>query len=211
MSLVHVAAQPSIAAPLLRAQAFRSLLLRLRLPSYFAQTHRVLSLRRGSARSICLLIAIFILLVGPNFNLAADEPERVVGAAVVTDGDSIRIEGTRIRLDGIDAPERRQKCKDAQGKTYPCGQISMQALKLLVKAGDIRCIKKGSNRYGRLLAQCFAGDIDLSAKQVQQGWAVAYRKYDQTYVTDEKQARDAKLGMWAGTFEMPWNWRRKNR
>ncbi|MYG51660.1 MAG: thermonuclease family protein [Rhodospirillaceae bacterium] len=88
---------------------------------------------------------------------------------------------------------------------------SMRALAVLIGKSPVRCIKKESDRYGRLLAQCFSDNTDLGAEQVRQGWAVAYRKYTRTYVAIEERAREARKGMWAGAFEMPWNWRRKNR
>ena len=162
-------------------------------------------------RKTCLAIALSVLLADPGSIVAADTPKEVRGTAIVTDGDSIRIDGTRIRLDGIDAPERRQECEDAQGQTYPCGLKSMRALAKLIGEEVVHCIKKDADRYGRLLAQCFSGDTDLGAEQVRQGWAVAYRKYARTHIAGEDEARDAKLGLWAGTFEMPWNWRRRNR
>ena len=162
-------------------------------------------------KNFCLTIAFSALLAALGSAVGANDAEKVQGRAIVTDGDSIRIDGIRIRLDGIDAPERRQKCEDAKGKAYFCGQESMQALATLIGEGSVHCIKKESDRYGRLLAQCYSNNIDLGAEQVRKGWAVAYRKYRQTYVAIEEQARKAKSGIWAGAFEMPWNWRRKNR
>ncbi|MCY3827718.1 MAG: thermonuclease family protein [Rhodospirillaceae bacterium] len=98
-----------------------------------------------------------------------------------------------------------------KGKAYFCGLEAMRGLVELIGESPVRCIKKESDRYGRLLAQCFSDNTDLGAEQVRQGWAVAYRKYTRTYVAIEERAREARKGMGAGAFEMPWNWRRKNR
>jgi endonuclease YncB( thermonuclease family) len=54
---------------------------------------------------------------------------------------------------------------------------------------------------------CFLASEDLNRWMVANGWAVAYRKYSRDYVTDEDGARREQLGIWAGTFEMPWDWR----
>ena len=114
-------------------------------------------------------------------------------------------------IHGIDAPEHRQLCRSVRGEAYRCGHKSTHALAALIGQQPVRCLKRDVDRYGRLVAQCFAGSTDLEAEQVRQGWAVAYRKYSRAYVTEEEQARRARRGIWAGEFAMPWDWRRQNR
>ena len=46
---------------------------------------------------------------------------------------------------------------------------------------------------------------------VAEGWAVAFRKYGIDYIAQEEDARIARRGMWAGSFDMPWDWRARNR
>jgi endonuclease YncB( thermonuclease family) len=58
---------------------------------------------------------------------------------------------------------------------------------------------------------CFLGSEDLNAWLVRRGWAVAYRRYSKDYVPQEDRALRAKTGVWSGTFEMPWDWRRAQR
>ena len=158
---------------------------------------------------VSIFAAVLTALAAAAAAVAA--PDEVSGIPSITDGDSIRIGNLRIRIHGIDAPERRQLCQSAQGEERHCGQASTHALAALVGQRTVRCLKRDVDRYGRLVAQCFAGSTDLGAEQVRQGWAVAYRRYSRAYVAEEGQARRARRGIWAGEFQMPWDWRRQNR
>ena len=133
------------------------------------------------------------------------------GTASVIDGDTIDIRGERIRLDAIDAPESSQLCLDAAGKRYRCGQKSAFALADMIGRSVVSCEPKGRDRYKRTIAVCFNGDINLNAWMVSQGWAVAFRKYGIDYIAQEDEARLARRGIWAGWFEMPWDWRAGSR
>ena len=134
-------------------------------------------------------------------------PEQLSGLATVTDGDSIRIGGTRIRLHGIDAPERKQTCM-ADGQAWRCGDAATQALRDAIGGQAVACAKRDKDRYGRIVAVCHVGASNLNAWMVSQGWAVAYRRFSKDYVSDEDTARVAKRGMWRGEFMLPWDWRR---
>ena len=142
---------------------------------------------------------------------ALGSPDEVSGTASVTDGDSLRIGNQRIRIHGIDAPELRQPCRSGQADAWHCGRASAQALEELVADRSVRCVKRDVDRYGRLVAQCFVGAVDLGREQVRQGWAVAYRRYSRDYAAEEDGARRTARGIWAGEFLMPWDWRRQNR
>jgi endonuclease YncB( thermonuclease family) len=67
------------------------------------------------------------------------------------------------------------------------------------------------DRYDRLGAVCFKGSEDLNRWMVEQGWAVAYRRYSMDYVKAEEAAKAAGRGLWSGSFEMPWDWRKTAR
>lgn len=131
----------------------------------------------------------------------------LVGQASVIDGDTIDIHGTRIRFNGIDAPESGQTC-EAGGTSYRCGQKAALALSDFVGSRTITCNKTGTDRYQRVIAKCFADGTDLGSWMVLNGWAIAYRKYSMDYVADEDRARNQKVGMWAGTFIAPELWRK---
>ena len=127
----------------------------------------------------------------------------------ISDGDSLRSGKLRIRLFGIDAPEKKQQCTDADGAKWDCGTAAQKALTALVSsAPQLHCDLIDVDRYGRVVMRCFAGKTDLGAALVQAGLALAYRQYSSIYSADEESAKIAKLGMWAGAFTAPWAWRR---
>jgi endonuclease YncB( thermonuclease family) len=139
--------------------------------------------------------------------MAAQAQQAIVGVANVIDGDTIEIHGARIRFHGIDAPESRQECTRPNSATWRCGQQSALALAERIRRATIRCLPRDRDRYGRVVAVCFKDGEDLNRWLVRNGWAVAYRKYSTDYVADEAIARSAKVNIWSGTFEMPWDWR----
>jgi endonuclease YncB( thermonuclease family) len=73
----------------------------------------------------------------------------------------------------------------------------------------VSCEERDLDRHGRIVAVCFAGGLDLNPWLVQQGWAVAYRRYSRDYVAAEAEAKAAGRGLWAGSFVQPEAWRRK--
>ena len=132
--------------------------------------------------------------------------QTITGQASVIDGDTIEIHGTRIRLHGIDAPESGQTCT-TQGKTYRCGQQAAFALADKIKGGTVECRKKDLDRYGRIVAMCLLRGEDINGWMVAQGWALAYRQYSTDYIGQEARAKNLKLGIWQGEFEVPSEWR----
>ena len=136
----------------------------------------------------------------------------IVGQASVVDGDSLEIRGERIRLFGIDAPEARQTCT-RDGRPWRCGQIAAQRLEALIGGRNLRCEPEDIDRYGRVVAVCYEGEIDLNGALVAEGLALAYRDFSRRYVPDEDAARSAGRGVWARgvQFEPPWEWRRRGR
>ena len=163
---------------------------------------------RGISELLALLmVAALILLSG----FGEAQAETLEGRPYVTDADTVRISGERIRLEGIDAPETNQRCKDASGKSYRCGLVSTAALKTKIGHGTIRCKGTKRDRYGRLLGICYLGDIDLNGWLVRNGYALAYKRYSKRYVPQEIQAQKDSLGLWAGEFMPPWQWRKNTR
>ncbi|MGE3306298.1 MAG: thermonuclease family protein [Rhizobiaceae bacterium] len=150
---------------------------------------------------------MFVLVLGAAAFVAAARLERVsmlrpAGVATINDGDSITIAGERIRLRGIDAPELDQTCQK-DGADYACGRQSLDALRALTDGRNVECIGWERDRYRRLLAVCGVGGKELNAAQVEAGWAVAYGQYE----AEEGRARDAKVGLWGGSFDPPRDWR----
>jgi endonuclease YncB( thermonuclease family) len=137
--------------------------------------------------------------------------EDIIGRASVIDGDTIEIHGRRIRLQGIDAPETRQSCTKTNGEPWRCGVQASIALSDYLGASAITCSTLSNDRYGRALATCTKAGDDIGQWLVASGHAVAYRRYSAAYVKDESIARDAGIGIWAGTFETPEEYRRSAR
>ena len=127
----------------------------------------------------------------------------------ITDGDTIKINGEKIRFSGIDTPELKQTCLKEGVKNF-CGKEAKQILIDKIADNKVTCVREGKDRYKRTLAECFVNDESLSSYLVRSGYAFAYRKYSKKFIIDEDYARANKLGMWSMEFEYPWHFRRNN-
>ena len=127
----------------------------------------------------------------------------------ITDGDTIKINGEKIRFSGIDTPELKQTCIK-QGVKKPCGITAKQILIDKIADNKVICVREGKDRYKRTLAECFVNDESLSSYLVRSGYAFAYRRYSKKFIHDEDYAKLNKLGMWSMEFDYPWDWRKKN-
>jgi endonuclease YncB( thermonuclease family) len=134
----------------------------------------------------------------------------LIGRASVIDGDTLDLHGRRIRLWGIDAPESRQVCQ-RKGSGWRCGQAAALALADRIGQRTVRCEPLDVDRWKRIVARCRQGQDDLGRWLVRSGLALAYRSYSRDYVADENEARAERLGLWAGSFALPWEWRRNRR
>ena len=134
----------------------------------------------------------------------------IAGVASVIDADTIEIHGQRIRLHGIDAPEGGQTCLDAAGRTWRCGQRAALALQDLIGRRTVTCDERDVDRYGRIVGRCLVGDLDINEWLVSQGLALAYRSTRVTMSRLRTRLGAAGRGMWAGSFEPPWEWRRRH-
>ena len=146
----------------------------------------------------------------PNVD-SAKLPASVRGKPIVIDGDTLAFGGVRVRLYGIDAFERDQLCKRADGTHFPCGQFAREMLVNLVGQGIVECHKRDVDVYRRMVAVCTVADFDVGAELVKAGVALAYRHYSEDYVKAEDQARAARRGAWEGEFTPPWDWRHDKR
>ena len=127
----------------------------------------------------------------------------------IIDGDTIHLNGKKIRFSGIDTPELKQTCKKDDEIVY-CGIEAKKLLINIIGNNKIDCINEGKDQYKRTLAECFVNDLSLSSYLVKNGYAFAYRKYSKKFVNDEDYARDNNLGMWSMKFEFPWDYRKNN-
>ena len=124
------------------------------------------------------------------------------GLAEVIDGDTVEIEGKRIRLFGIDAPEATQLCYRGS-ESWACGEAAASELRGLISGNELSCRGYEIDQFGRLVAVCTIAGMDLGKLMVAQGWAIAFRRYSDDYVADQARAQASKLGMWNSTFVSP--------
>lgn len=167
----------------------------------------IVAAARGAGMTLqigVIVAALVCLLTSPT--LAA---EPIVGIASVIDGDTIEIHGERIRFLDMDAPETRQLCQSAAGTDYRCGQKAALALSDFLQQRTVTCDWSRRDRYGRVLARCFVAGEDAGLWLVAKGWAVPYRDCKcETYRDAARRAEAQYLGIWAGTFDLPWEWRK---
>ena len=127
----------------------------------------------------------------------------------VIDGDTIHLDGEKIRFSGIDAPEMKQTCfKD--GQENMCGNAARDLIQNKIGNLQVECVREGKDQYQRTLAECFVMGESLSQYLVRQGYAFAYRQYSKKFIPDEDFARENSMGMWDMTFDFPWDFRKAN-
>lgn len=150
------------------------------------------------------LAALLLLLTGPAL---AGAPE-----VRVLDGDTLKIGRVNYRLHGIDAPEKAQLCQ-RDNLDWLCGQAAAAHLRALIGDQPVSCTEKDRDRYGRVVAVCHAGGIDLNRAMVRAGLAWAYLAYSRDYESAEWEAQLLGNGVWAASVraEPAWDWRRQKR
>jgi endonuclease YncB( thermonuclease family) len=129
------------------------------------------------------------------------------GTATVVDGDTLDIDGTRVRLEGVDAPEVAQICGGANGGTWACGRVAADALLGLVGKRRVTCRDEGTDKYDRVLGICSVDGLEINAELVRRGYAWAFVKYSNRYVEEEAEAKKAAAGIWQGEAEPAWIYR----
>ena len=125
----------------------------------------------------------------------------------IIDGDTIVLNGEKVRFSGIDAPELKQTCIQNDEKVE-CGLSAKMLLVKKIGNNIPKCISEGKDMYKRTLAECFIDDESLSSFLVKSGYAFAYRKYSKKFVEDEEFAKKNKLGLWSMKFQFPWDFRK---
>lgn len=146
----------------------------------------------------------------PPREVLKSDRQSISGRAAVIDGDTIEVAGTRIRFNGIDAPEGKQICRDAKGKNYRCGQAATKALDgWLAKSRPATCAFVEWDQYGRFVGDCERADgKSVAAWLVSAGHALDWPKYSGgAYAGHQAEAQAARRGIWQGEFQPPWEWR----
>ena len=152
-------------------------------------------------RKAIFLISVFSLIFILIINQVKSQTIKIV------DGDTIHLNGEKIRFTGIDTPELKQRCLKDSVKD-PCGVTAKQILIDKIGNNNVKCISEGKDQYKRTLAECFVNNESLSSHLVRSGYAFAYRRYSKKFVADEDFARINKIGMWSMKFDYPWDYRK---
>jgi endonuclease YncB( thermonuclease family) len=150
-------------------------------------------------------VLLFFLTLSPASGAEISGTPRIV------DGDTVEIGQAKIRLVGIDAPETDQICLDANTEKWSCGITARDELIRHSNGQLWECTTTGTDQYGRSLANCFVEGEDVSKWMVRSGWALSFIRYSHAYDAEEAAAREARAGLWAGSFIAPWDWRHRNR
>lgn len=112
----------------------------------------------------------------------------------VIDGDTFDREPYRYRLWGIDAPESAYVCPDG----YPAGREATRVLGALLSNSQVSCEDMGRDRYGRVVARCFAHGQDIAAIMVREGFAWDWPRYSRGYYSYQQDtAQSGRVGLWA--------------
>ena len=142
------------------------------------------------------------------------QAETLVGKVVgITDGDTITVldhqkNTYKIRLQGIDAPEKKQAFVEK----------SKQSLHDLVHGKQVRIEYDKEDKYGRIVGKITLDDLDICLQQLVLGMGWHYKKYQNeqsvadrvVYNDAELKSKSLKLGLWADETPMPpWEFRKK--
>ena len=164
-----------------------------------------------------LIISVSLIFFFLTYNdVKSNGNYKISGLAIVLDGDTIKINGEKIRFSGIDAPESYYKGKEQtclkENEKVSCGKLSKDFLIQKIDNQKITCeIESKPDRYKRKLGECFINNKSLSRILVKNGYAFDYTKYSKKkYSKEQEYAKVNNLGLWGMKFEYPWIFRRKN-
>lgn len=159
---------------------------------------------------IAQTLLAFCLCIAPAWS-AEFYTAQVVGVA---DGDTLTVlrdgRQIKIRIAGIDAPEKKQAW----------GQRSKQSLSDLVFGKPVQIEARKTDRYGRTLARVLVNQSDVGLTQISSGLAWFYVKYAheqpaeevRRYAEAERLATEARKGLWSERDPVPpWDWRHSRR
>jgi endonuclease YncB( thermonuclease family) len=152
---------------------------------------------------MCFFAALAILC---SQTIAGDPPSSFSAKVVrVTDGDTIVVllgkTQHKIRLEGIDAPEK--------GQAF--GTKARQALADKIFGQTVRVVWRKRDRYHRILGRVYLGDRDISLEMIRDGMAWRFKRFnkEKALAEAEQQAREARRGLWAAKDPIPpWEWRK---
>ncbi len=170
-------------------------------------------LAQALGKLVALVLVVLAVILIERYCVPKPKPFGPDAKIVTIDGDTIRAgDGTEYRIFGIDAPELRQSCTEANGKSWLCGRAAKAKLTTLIKGGNVNCEARATDRFGRIVATCRAEGVpDLGEAMVRDGYAIDLGgEAGNPYHDAEVEAQTAKRGIWRGTFDRPSDWRQAN-
>lgn len=168
----------------------------------FRKEEKMKTFRLGLSAIVVAAVVSAMLPDRPQAQTSEEIPTIAVPKQQVTvvDGNTLRIDGKRLRLAGVQAPALRQQCVRDE-RLEPCGEQAAQALQkivdLAVKPLECRIEAAG-------LGVCLVDGRDVAEALVLQGRAISY---GDRYVEAEEQAKKANLGLWSSAWVPPDQWR----
>lgn len=145
--------------------------------------------------------------LGQLSSMTLGATQTIEGRATALTGDLLRIDHTLVRLVGIEAPEREQRCQRPGNRRWRCAEAATDALARLTRRRPITCQAKGTDELGRLKAVCHDGATDIAAALVSGGHVFAESGFMSRYAQQEAAAKSAQLGLWNGESERPSDFR----
>ncbi len=148
-------------------------------------------------KKLSLSLSSFVILILFNIVFVYSSEKNIVkGRAIIIDGDTIKINGEKIRFGGIDTPERGEVGH----------QFSKEKLKKKIGKKIVICVtEKNKDYWKRTVAECFINDESLSSFMVINGYACDYVKYSKKkYAKEQEYAQANKLGIWKMKFNPTW-------
>ncbi len=153
--------------------------------------------RRFRPNAALLTAILLVTCAAPSIGYAS---ETFTGKCVgVADGDTISVmrdgRAVKVRLEGIDCPERGQDFSST-AKTYTSALVYGKTVEMRVT---------GTDKYGRVLAVVYADGTNVNLSLVQAGLAWHYKKYssDARLAAAENAARAAEVGLWSLPTPIP--------
>jgi endonuclease YncB( thermonuclease family) len=150
------------------------------------------------------VLAVLAQMIVISLPLHAAE---ISGSLRVIDGDTVDVAGTRVRIHGIDAPERGQPCTTQTGADWGCGDWVTRQVSDRFQGAFARCAPVDRDRYGRVVARCSVKGADIGRLLVTDGLAFAYEKYSTEYVPQETVAATARRGLHGFSMQSPARYR----
>lgn len=166
--------------------------------------------RRQSLAASCTAFVVILATqvpVGAAADPASQQAITIQSDVSVFDGDTLEIGPMLIRLHGVDAPEKAQKCAAPDGRTWRCGTAASNRVRALIDGRDISCEALDRNPYGRIIVRCSADGLDIGKTLINEGLAWAFVEYSDDYVALEGAARAQTVGVWQADTQTPWEFR----